>query len=63
MIILLNILQFIAKIFMYVGQGILWVLSIFDIFGITKTLNGSSGKESIAQMATENMPDNSDIPQ
>ncbi len=60
--ILLNILQFIAKVFLYLGQGILWIFSLLDVFGIGKMFNGKSGKESIAKIATEDLPDNKDLP-
>lgn len=59
---LLNILKYIAEGTMWLANGILWCLSMFDIFGIGKTFNGSSGKDSIAKIATEDMPDNKDLP-
>ncbi|MEO6729479.1 MAG: hypothetical protein ABIM99_06175 [Candidatus Dojkabacteria bacterium] len=59
---LLSILKFIAKFVMYLANGILWCLSLLDIFGIGKALNGDNGKESIANLAIEDMPHNKDLP-
>ena len=58
---LLSILKFIAKVTLSLGSGILWILSIFDIFGIAKAFNGKSGKDSIASEALTDLPDNSDL--
>jgi len=60
--ILLTILKYIAQGVMLLANGILWILSMFDIFGIGKMLNGSSGKESVTKVATEDLPDNKDLP-
>jgi len=57
----LNILKYIAEGIMWLANGILWCLSIFDIFGIGKSLNGSEGKDSLSKIATEDLPSNKDL--